>query len=433
MYETAASYAGPKVTGVDDPRVTPIGRWLRDTKLNEFPQLWNVVRGDMSLVGPRPEDPDIVMNWTQEEREEILSVRPGITSPASVIYHEEEKMISLQNIMGVYLDEILPKKLRLDVLYARHRSFFADLDIIFLTATIFFPRIIKRTIPDNAFFSGFIHRFTSRFLSWLLVDTITAFIAIVFTGFFYRNQAPLNWGFVPLAVLSVPLSFLFGIVNAAWRLDKVVWSRATIQDALKLFITSGIVTVMVMVLNYLQFRYDWLPYPPLPQSMLLTIGLMTIMGFMFMRFRIRFFNALTGGWSFLTRPSTAFGERVIIVGSGEGSQLALWLMNRSYFKYAFKIVGMVDDNPVLTGMRVEGCTILGETRDLPELIRKHHVGLLICTVQGVSCDYVNKLDKTYLRVVALEDILTALYQVLLQPVTSMEYMQWTGTTVKKNS
>jgi len=66
--------------------LTPVGKWLRQTKLNELPQLWNVLKGEMSLVGPRPEDPEIVVTWPEELRQEILSVRPGVTSPASVMF-----------------------------------------------------------------------------------------------------------------------------------------------------------------------------------------------------------------------------------------------------------------------------------------------------------------------------------------------------------
>ncbi len=85
MYERPENHTGPRVTARDDARITPLGHWLRDTKLNELPQLWNVLIGDMSMVGPRPEEYDIAMKWPKDAPAEILSVRPGITSPGSII------------------------------------------------------------------------------------------------------------------------------------------------------------------------------------------------------------------------------------------------------------------------------------------------------------------------------------------------------------
>ncbi len=99
MHEQEESYKGPKVTAQDDTRVTDFGRWLRDTKLNELPQLINVLKGEMSLVGPRPEDPSIVTKWPEEDRREILSVRPGVSSPASVIFRNEETLLRSKNVM----------------------------------------------------------------------------------------------------------------------------------------------------------------------------------------------------------------------------------------------------------------------------------------------------------------------------------------------
>ncbi|MBK9209148.1 MAG: sugar transferase [Anaerolineales bacterium] len=81
------------MTSKEDDRITPLGAWLRDTKLNELPQLWNVLIGEMSLVGPRPEDPSIARTWPAKIASEILSVRPGVTSPASVLYRDEESML----------------------------------------------------------------------------------------------------------------------------------------------------------------------------------------------------------------------------------------------------------------------------------------------------------------------------------------------------
>ena len=143
MYERPESYHGARITARDDNRITPLGRWLRATKINELPQLWNVLTGEMSLVGPRPEDPQIAATWPANVRQEILSVLPGITSPASVLYHDEEGLLSASDVMGTYLRNILPDKLRLDRLYVRSHSFLADLDPLFWTLAILIPNMSK--------------------------------------------------------------------------------------------------------------------------------------------------------------------------------------------------------------------------------------------------------------------------------------------------
>ena len=139
MSETPQSYSGPRVTAHDDPRITRVGRWLRDTKLNEFPQFWNVLKGEMSLVGPRPEDPEFAQKWPRAAWNDILSVRPGITSPATIQYINEEKFLSIHNVEQKYLAELSPDKVKLDQLYIRDRSLLLDLNILFRTVLMLLP------------------------------------------------------------------------------------------------------------------------------------------------------------------------------------------------------------------------------------------------------------------------------------------------------
>ena len=137
MFEDPASYQGPLLAAHNDQRITPVGCWLRDTKINELPQLWNVLKGDMSLVGPRPCDSDIVATWDEDKRREILSVRPGITSLASVLYRDEDKMLDAKHdVMSTYRESIMPSKVRLDQLYVRNRSFWLDLEILIWTLVV---------------------------------------------------------------------------------------------------------------------------------------------------------------------------------------------------------------------------------------------------------------------------------------------------------
>jgi len=124
-----ADQVGPRLTYRGDPRVTPIGRFLRKSRLDELPQLINVLMGEMSLVGPRPEDPLYVARYTDEQRE-VLSVRPGITGLSQLRYHNEASLLDGADLDRRYMEVILPIKLALDRDYIRRRSFSFDLKIL---------------------------------------------------------------------------------------------------------------------------------------------------------------------------------------------------------------------------------------------------------------------------------------------------------------
>lgn len=129
-----------KVTIERDRRITKVGRLLRTTKIDELPQLFNVLIGEMSLVGPRPEVPEYVEMFKQEYRE-VLKVRPGLTDLASIKYRNEELILSQsENPDQLYLSEILPDKLKLAQNYIQNRSFFFDLQILVRTVIAILKR-----------------------------------------------------------------------------------------------------------------------------------------------------------------------------------------------------------------------------------------------------------------------------------------------------
>ena len=134
-----AEALGPVVTAGDDVRVTNAGRLLRQTKLDELPQLLNVVAGTMSIVGPRPEDPTFVAHYSPEEKK-ILELRPGITSPASLVYRREEALLRGANWQKTYLQVILPRKLAIEREYAARRTLFSDLALIARTVFALFTK-----------------------------------------------------------------------------------------------------------------------------------------------------------------------------------------------------------------------------------------------------------------------------------------------------
>ena len=128
-----ASARGPAITVGDDSRITRVGRVLRRWKLDELPQLINVLRGDMSLVGPRPEVPKYVELF-REAYEHILSVRPGLTDPASIAYIAESEILArASDPEREYITTILPRKIRLSREYVRERSLPGDISLLFKT------------------------------------------------------------------------------------------------------------------------------------------------------------------------------------------------------------------------------------------------------------------------------------------------------------
>jgi lipopolysaccharide/colanic/teichoic acid biosynthesis glycosyltransferase len=129
-----AESRGPRITAGEDPRITRAGRFLRRYKLDELPQLLNVMLGQMSLVGPRPELPCYVALYPEGVRERVLSVPPGITDYASIEFREESAMLRFaEDPEGTYINRIMPVKLRYYEQYVRNRSFLGDLRLVVQT------------------------------------------------------------------------------------------------------------------------------------------------------------------------------------------------------------------------------------------------------------------------------------------------------------
>lgn len=128
-----AEKLGTQITIGKDPRITKIGHFLRKTKLDELPQLFNVLKGEMSFVGPRPEVPKYTKLYSEQQRL-VFTVRPGITDYASIKYRDENELLgNVKNPEKVYIEEIMPDKLHLNIEYIQRRSLLEDIKIIFLT------------------------------------------------------------------------------------------------------------------------------------------------------------------------------------------------------------------------------------------------------------------------------------------------------------
>lgn len=126
-------HGGSSVSVAGESRITPLGAKLRHYKLDELPELWNVLIGDMSFVGPRPDVPGYADQLKGKERE-VLKLRPGITGPASLKYRDEEDLLAEQPDPQKYNDEVIfPDKVRINLYYLHHYSFIKDIEMIFCT------------------------------------------------------------------------------------------------------------------------------------------------------------------------------------------------------------------------------------------------------------------------------------------------------------
>jgi diguanylate cyclase (GGDEF)-like protein len=428
MYERIESYQGPPVTADKDERITPLGHWLRDTKINELPQLWNVLIGEMSIVGPRPEDVEIAKSWPQDAFQEILSIRPGITSPTSVLYHDEEKLLSQDNLMRDYLKRILPDKIRLDRLYVRHHSFFSDLDTIFWTIAIIIPQLSKTKIPEGYLFAGPISRIIHRYVGWFLIDFLVSLIVAYMASFIWGigQQGPLAMTY--LSAIALPVALFFSGFNSLIGLDRVLWSEATVDDAVRLTISSVFMTTILCIFNYLQSIYHWSTFSPLPTSMILFIGMVAGFGFLSVRYRLRLLSSTAHRWVNWRQETSQIGERVLIVGLGEGNKIANYLLRQRIFRTAFSIVGTIDNtNPSQHGMRVSGNWILGGIRDIPTLIKRYDIGMILSTIPRTEPENEHILEIsqiTHTRLIFLDDLLSMTNRQVTRPRGQIDSQLW---------
>lgn len=162
MLRNSPSMSGGSITVRNDPRVLPLGRFLRKTKINEIPQLWNVLIGEMSIVGPRPLTEETFAYYPAHAAAVITSMRPGITGIGSIAFRDEEAVLaaSRKSARECYKEDISPRKAALEVWYSRHQSFWVDLMLVLFTIPVvvrahttfyerWFPDLPRDPIPSR--------------------------------------------------------------------------------------------------------------------------------------------------------------------------------------------------------------------------------------------------------------------------------------------
>lgn len=210
------------------------------------------------------------------------------------------------------------------------------------------------------------------------------------------------------------LAFLFSLFNTLLGLKGVSWAYPAAEDVLRLFASCALVTVTVIGI---ELAYHPHIFPPV--RFMSAAGLVVLLGFIAVRYRLRLVTGLASRWITLRNSTFGAPERVLVVGAGEGSEFAAWLLERREFKRIYKIVGIVDDDPSKHGMRYEGLKVLGSTADIPDLVKKHDVGVIFHAITRLDRDDRRRIlticCKTGLRVVMLSDVLNLLRRQLTKP------------------
>ncbi len=300
--------------------------------------------------------------------------------------------------------EILPTKLRLDRLYLRNRSIVTDLDVIFWTAITLLPMVRRVSVPQKYLYWGPVSRLTWRYLNWLVVDSVVAFVAVGAAGVIWRMNGPLDVGVDKSVLYALAMSALFSLTNWVMGLNRMEWSRAPAWQVVKLAFSTTLAVGMILGI-------DAVIHVPqhLPEAMVIFAGVLALAGFAVVRYRERLVTSTGTRWLKARGGLRGMGERVLKVGGGENGALAAWMFEHTALGRTLNVVGIVDDDPRLQGLNVDGYDVLGTTSDIPERVERLDIGLIMYTIDNIAAQKREKIlaacRQTGAKVVVLPDLL----------------------------
>lgn len=376
---------GTAVTLKNDARITPIGRWLRRTKLDELPQLWNVLTGEMALVGPRPEAPRYVELYTPQERA-VLTVRPGITSAASICYRHEEQLLHGEEWETTYINKVMREKLAIDLAYLEKHSFAGVLNILLHTVLAIFnyePTVRQSEEAPQALAELLKHaeapsrwrRFFATRLRHALVDgslvVLSLWVALFlrFEGAVPSREALALAYATPLAVVV----YLVAIRQA--KIYRFLWQYAGAREVWRIGVAAigGMIVLILLDLLYPA------PERPIPLSVFLIGGVFIAGGLTVIRYRGRL---LTGAMGYI-QPVVGGPnrQRVLIIGAGRAAMGVGEKLSRQLMDY--EMVGYIDDDPRKHGLWSRGGEVLGGREKIESVVKERDVSLIVLAIHHI--------------------------------------------------
>ncbi len=370
-----SSQSGSLVTQNQDKRITAFGKILRATKLDEFPQLINVLIGNMSIVGPRPEIPELVAFYTPDQRR-LLSVKPGITSPAAIYHRDEEDIIGTSDEVFEYHRKVLvPKKAAFDLAYISKASFLFDIKIILLTLVSVVTNqsgyMREHALRQRRLLVFFLHIFLSGFAFYL------AFL------FRFDGYLPhLEWArFLKTvsAVILVKLTFLsfFGLTRGYWR-------YVGIKDVTSIAKAIFLSTITLFILEFLFLDQSF------PSGVVIIDSMLSFVIFSSFRFSTRFLREAY----YPLMPKNE--DKVLILGASDRGETFLRDLMRNP-EIAYDIKGFIDLDPNKTGIIIHGIKVLGTINSLGGIMRQLPINTIINTYPTLSRNNTIQLSKIAAR------------------------------------
>jgi lipopolysaccharide/colanic/teichoic acid biosynthesis glycosyltransferase/NAD(P)-dependent dehydrogenase (short-subunit alcohol dehydrogenase family) len=330
-----------------DVRVTTFGKVLRRTKLNELPQLINVLRGDMSIVGPRPEDPKFVTNY-QDKWQIVLQVKPGIFGPNQIVYRNEEDLLEQSHDPErLYTEKLLPKKLDVDVEYVLNRTVWRD------------AKLLARGVHATIFGSGkLLHIFAKRRLVLRIFEDSCAAVLAYFLAYYIRFETiNLEHIFPNVLIILLLNPALFGSLGLYKRAVRF-FSVSDLFLMVRAVLISGILLLVgnkIFLSSLGNSRTVALIYP------LILICIMSA---------TRLVRRLVREKREIGFSKSDHTSNVLIYGAG---RLGVDTAKRLQFEPELNVLGFVDDDPNIQHLRILGLKVLGTGSDLQFLKTLYNV------------------------------------------------------------
>jgi lipopolysaccharide/colanic/teichoic acid biosynthesis glycosyltransferase len=374
---------GPAVVIPGDQRLTLAGRLLRRAKLDELPQLINVLLGEMSLVGPRPRVPEEV-DLVNPEEQTLLSIRPGLTSYASVYHRMEADYCARDdNPQAVHREVILPQKGYLDSEYVKNLSFALDLKLIMLTILLVF--IPGKAEPRDVRFFGLGISPYGRAGQILLESLIFAGAVWLAYWLRYENQIEefhrwqRNAFVLLLPAMRLATNHIMGIYSMIWRYVNMV-------DAAMLALSLSVVSAILLILRvFLPTEINTAHVFQLPLSVIAMEYLLVMGACLGARGLRRTLYEMDHRYQPLP---TEQKRRILILGAGlSGLGVALEVGRYPHME----LVGFVDDDVTKKGRLIAGYSVLGSSDQLRDLMRQHEITDLIVSANSVSSDHLENI------------------------------------------